>query len=362
MRFFRYGLVLALLAVLVLSVAGCSREPLAATVNGKKITVAEVDKRLEQVIGQNSEALKGAQGEQLKEQFRERVLDQMIDMELLLSEADKRNIKVSDKEVDAKIKEIMTNYNFKDQKALEEALKQQNLTMTQFKDELEKSVRIEKLGDALTKDIKISDKDIKGYYDKNKAEFFVKDQVHVAHILVQKEEDAKKISGDLKKGADFAKLAKQHSIDPGSKDNGGELPWTEKEQFVPEFSNASWALQPGQLSEPVKTTYGFHIIKLLGKKPSGQKEFTEVKSEIKTKLVAEQKREFFTKWLEDTKKKATIKKYLKPPKTEATAGQAPTAVPNSPDGQGTQQPNTQQPNTQQPNTQQPNTQQPQTNP
>jgi len=344
MKYYKYGLALALIVALALFAVGCSKEPLAATVNGKKITVAEVDKRLEQMVGQQSEMLKGPQGQQLKDQFRQRVLDQLIDMEVTLQEVKKLGIKVTDKEIDAKIKEIMTQYNIKDQKALEEALKQQNTTMEQFKEELKNRMNIEKLGEKVTKNVKITDKEIEEYYDTHKSEFATKDQVHVAHILVQNEEDARKVIDEFNGGEDFGNLARKYSTDPGSKDNGGDLSWRDKDTLssaAPEFWEACWKLEPGQISDVVKTSAGFHVVKLFDKKPAAQQTFDEVKVQLKEELLMDKKREAFAKWLEDAKKKAKIKKLLTPPKTQAQpdAQQQPGAQQPGADQQGGSTPN-----------------------
>ncbi|HEY3375426.1 MAG TPA: peptidylprolyl isomerase [Candidatus Aquicultor sp.] len=334
MKFYKYGiLAVAMSAVIAVSVVGCSgsKVDVAATVNGKDIKIAEVDNRLAQMTGQPVSALTGQQGDQLKAQYRDKVLDQMIDMEVLLSEADKRGLQATSKDIDKKVKEILKTYNFKDQKALEDALKQQNLTFAQFKEQLTQSIRVEKLGDSLTKSLKVSDKEITTYYNKNKTKFAVKDQIHVAHILVQKEDQAAKVLKEIQAGGDFAKLAKQYSIDPGSKDNGGDLPLTDKEKFVAEFSKAAWALKPGQISGLVKTSYGYHIIKMIEKKDAYQKTLDQAKKEIKNTLLAQKKQEIFAKWLADAKKKASIKKYLTTPSTTAApAADAQQGAPGAP--------------------------------
>lgn len=332
MKLLKYGLAVALIAVIALSVAGYSRgpkEPLAATVNGKNITIAEVDTRLQQLIGQQSDAFNGPQGEQMKAQYKQRILDQLIEMELVLQEADKRGIKVTDKEVEEQVSQMMKAYNIKDKKDLEKALKQQKMSMDQFYEEVGKRLRVEKLGNEITKDVKVSSKEVEKYFNENKDKFASKDQVRAAHILVQKEEDAQRILKELKGGADFAELAKKNSTDSGSKDNGGEMPWTDKDQFVPEFSAACWALNPGEISDPVKTDFGFHIIKLFEKKAGAPKAFNEVKDQIKKQLIDTKKQEAFTKWLTGAKKKAKIESFLakntpKPAPGDAPSGQAPT--------------------------------------
>ncbi|MHB8842516.1 MAG: SurA N-terminal domain-containing protein, partial [Candidatus Aquicultor sp.] len=106
MKFYKYGLALVLILAVAIAVVGCSKEPLAGEVNGKNISVADVDERLAQMTAQQPDAFTGAQGEQLKQQFRANVLDQLVDMELMLQEADKMGIKVTDKAIDAKVKEM----------------------------------------------------------------------------------------------------------------------------------------------------------------------------------------------------------------------------------------------------------------
>jgi len=338
MRFLKYGLAIALVAVMALSVAGCSKEPLAGKVNGKEITMAEVDKKLAQLVGEHGELLQGAEGEQMKEDLKHRILDQLIDMELVLQEADKRNIKVSDKEIDDKIKDLMLQFGIEDDKALQESLKQQNMTMAQLKKEIADRVKIEKLGEEVTKGLKVTDKEIEEYYNKNKERYKTEDQVLASHILVQDEEEAKRILKEIKDGADFAKLAKENSIDPGSKDNGGQMDWADKDKFVPEFAEASWKLEPGQISDPVKTSYGYHIIKLGDKRPANQRQLAEVKDDIEGQILNEKKREAFVKWLEDTKKKADIKKYLTKNDKAAPSGEPGVAPEGTPKDQAPVQP------------------------
>ncbi|MDI6717165.1 MAG: peptidylprolyl isomerase [Actinomycetota bacterium] len=332
MRFLKYGLAVALIAVIAIYVAGCSREPLAATVNGKNITVAEVDERLKQMMGNHMEQFKGEQGKILEDQVKYDLLNKMIERELLVQEADKLGIKVSKKQLDAKIKEMMKAFNLKDEKALLEALKQQSMTLEQFKEDVEKYAKVQMLGERITKDVKVAPKEVEDYYNLNKNEFLTKDQVHAAHILVDKEEDAKKILKELRNGADFAELARKYSIDTGSKSSGGDLSWKDKDMYVKEFADACWSLEPGQLSEPVKTQYGYHIIKLIDKKPARQKTFSEVESQIKEKLVLAKKQELFNKWYSDIKKKAVIKIYLKQPQQTPTA-----PTPGAPSGNGNTQ-------------------------
>lgn len=320
MKLRRYGLVIAMIAAITLTVAGCSKDPLAATINGKSITVAEVDKQLDQTLkasGQQSQVFEGPQGKQLKDQFRMQLLDRMIDIEIMTQEANKRGIKVADKDVDAKLKQLMKQLNIKDNKQLDDALKQSGLTKDQMKDQLRKGILIDKLGEQVTKGIKITDKEVEDYYNTHKSEFATKDQIHAAQILLQKEEDANKVLQQVQNGGDFAALAKQYNPD-STKDTGGDLSWINKDSLDSVFAEAAWNLQPGQISsQPIKTQFGYHIIKLIDKKLGAQRTFEEAKADAKEKLLKQKKAEAWQKWFNDIKKKADVKKYLTPPKTEA---------------------------------------------
>jgi len=106
-------------------------------------------------------------------------------------------------------------------------------------------------------------------------------EVHARHILVESEDEAKAIGAELKKGADFAELAKKKSKDPGASD-GGDLGFFTKDQMVPEFSAVAFALEPGKISDPVKSQFGWHIIKVEEKRNRKAPEFEQVKSQIET--------------------------------------------------------------------------------
>lgn len=147
--------------------------------------------------------------------------------------------------------------------------------------------------------VKVTDKEVKNYYEKHKSEFVQPEQVRARHILVkvpakadkkQWEEARKKaemIRAKALKGEDFAKLAQKYSDDPGSKGRGGDLGYFQKGRMVPEFEQAAFALKDGQISQPVKTTFGYHIIKSEGKKPSKQESFKDVQQKIRRKLERE---------------------------------------------------------------------------
>src|ERR1700736_1079621 len=125
-------------------------------------------------------------------------------------------------------------------------------------------------------------------------------EVHARHILVESEDEAKAIAADLKKGADFAELAKKKSKDPGASD-GGDLGFFTKDQMVPEFSTVAFALEPGKISDPVKSQFGWHIIKVEEKRNRQAPAFDQVKPQIETYVTRKAQADYVAKLREGAK-------------------------------------------------------------
>src|SRR5882724_6285631 len=129
-------------------------------------------------------------------------------------------------------------------------------------------------------------------------------EVHARHILVESEDEAKAIAADLKKGADFAELAKKKSKDPGASD-GGDLGFFTKDQMVPEFSTVAFALEPGKISDPVKSQFGWHIIKVEEKRSRKAPDFAQVKAQIETYVTRKAQADYVAKLREAAKVERT---------------------------------------------------------
>ena len=138
----------------------------------------------------------------------------------------------------------------------------------------------------IRKDVAVTEAEIKGFYDANGAEFKQAEQVRARHILLKTEEEAKQVLAELEGGRDFAELAKEKSTGP-SGPRGGDLGWFGPGMMVPAFEKAAYALKAGEVSQPVKTKFGFHVIKLEERKAAGTKELDEVKGDIKERLEKE---------------------------------------------------------------------------
>jgi len=183
------------------------------------------------------------------------------------------------------------------------AVKQQGLTVAQVRDDIRGQLLSQKLVDQLTQDIKVSEADAKKYYEDNKAQYGVPESRDVRHILVKTKAEADKIRVELVGGADFAALAKKHSDDPGSKDAGGKLTIT-KGQTVAPFERTSFALKKDELSQPVKTRFGYHLIQALtAVKPATTTPFADVKAQIEAQLADTKRNDVIEEWSKDVEKK-----------------------------------------------------------
>jgi peptidyl-prolyl cis-trans isomerase C len=146
-----------------------------------------------------------------------------------------------------------------------------------------------------------TDAEMRKVYDEAIKQVASEEEVSARHILVETEDDAKKIVADLKKGGDFAAIAKEKSKDPGSKDNGGDLGFFTKDQMVPEFAEVAYKLDKGQLSDPVKTQFGWHIIKVEDKRKKPAPTFEQVKDQVETFVVRKAQAELIQKLRADAK-------------------------------------------------------------
>ncbi|ADN09721.1 peptidylprolyl isomerase [Sulfurimonas autotrophica] len=270
-----------LLSALLLTGSIASAKTL-VTVNGKAITQQDVDTELMNATqGRFNQVPADRQAA-----FRQQVLQQLIGKELIYNDAKKSGIINS--------KEYKSEY-----KKLEQRMKK----------ELAIQVWQKKLLDS----IKISNKELKDYYNKNKEEFNEKESVHARHILVKAEDEAKKIIAQLKSLSGeklkekFIELAKKESTGP-SGPKGGDLGYFSKGQMVPAFNDKVFSMKKGEVTlKPVKTQFGYHVIYVEDKKPSMTRSFDEVKAFIEQRLKMEKFKAVMKKKMDALQKKAAIK-------------------------------------------------------
>ena len=265
--------------LLLFFVISCSKKEngtVLATIDGEDISLQEFNKELDKIPA-NMKMLVATQT------GKKNYLDRLIIKRLLLKEAKKEKVE-SEKDFQDRLSDI------KDQLLIESVLKKK-----------------------ITADTKITDEDLKKYYDANKEAFKKDKEINTRHILLKSDEEAKQVLAKLQKGEDFAELAKKYSIDPQAAQSGGELGYHPKGTLMPEYEEAASKLaKVGQISGIVRTKYGFHIIKLEGTRPAAYVPFDEVKEFVKQKIAQEKQTELLDKYVNDLKKdaKITIKEEL----------------------------------------------------
>ncbi|MBB5179733.1 foldase protein PrsA [Planomicrobium koreense] len=225
-------------------------------------------------------------------------LDLMISEEIVRQEAEKEDITVSDEEIEAEIAVYEEQYGGAEE--LDSALAASGMTVESLKEEVQTYVKIEKL---IGPGIEITDEQIQTYFDENKESLGQSEQVEASHILTATKEEAEEVQAKLAEGGDFAELAKEYSTDTASAENGGELGAFGAGEMAPAFEEAAFAMKVDDISKPVETEFGFHIIKVTGKTEAAAATLENSKEEIKELLFEEQLNSEYTTWL--SKKQAS---------------------------------------------------------
>ena len=270
--------------------------------------------------------------------LKDRVVNELIVKKLLDQEIKKKHIKVSNEDIDNKLKTIIDKVGSKDK--FNQILKENGISASQFRKDLTDEVKVEKLVDTLSV-VSVSDTEAKKFYEKNIEQFKYPDKVRASHILVsanaeeikekiasseagkgltaekidaqvkqemsKRLEKAQKLLAELKKDpSQFAKIAKDNSDDTMSAKQGGDLGFFAKEEMVEPFANAAFAMKPNTLSDVVVTPYGYHIIYVTDRKKAGAESFEKVKPEIKAFLENQEKVKVLQEYVNTLKNNAKI--------------------------------------------------------
>ncbi len=237
-------------------------------------------------------------------------------------EAKDLGITISDKEIADRLAQIKKQYFGGSETKYQKQLKQQGLSDSQVRDDVQAQLVSEQIFKKVTSSVKVTDPDVKKYYDQHRTQYGVPEQRDIAHILVKSKSLADKLYTQIQNGTNFAALARKYSQDPGSKKQGGKLTIS-KGQTVAPFDQTAFLMHTGQVSHPVKTEFGYHIIKALGPiKPAKLTPFPQVKESIRQQLLQQHKNEAMTKWVDKVKKDFSGKVHYQagyaPPATTST--------------------------------------------
>jgi parvulin-like peptidyl-prolyl isomerase len=330
-------LLILLCALVSLALAGCGSgsddvpADAVAVVDGEEIAKSDYDALIEQARtsykNQKREFPKA--GSQEFQTLKNQAVQFLIQRTQFEQEAESLDVEVTEKQVDARLAQIQKQYFGGDKKKYEAQLKEQGLTDAQVRRDIRAQVVSEKIFENVTRSVKVTDKEIEEYYEKNKAQYSQPQSREVRHILVKTKAKADALHAQLKAGGDFAALAKANSEDTGSKENGGKLTIS-KGQTVAPFDKVAFSLAVNELSAPVKTEFGYHLIEALGAvKAAKVTPLKEVKDSIRQQLQQTKKNEAMTEWVDDLKKeyedKITYASGFTPPPTSSTATAATTA-------------------------------------
>ena len=337
---------LAVLAVSAVIFSGCGLKSHEAIikVNDHAITQAQFDKMMDKQAGGGMLAAMGVDVKSDKNSFiylllKDRIVNELIVKTLLDEEIAKRGIKVTNADVDDAIKTIIDKVGSKEQ--LNELLKQNGISNSQFKDDLKEEVKMKKLAKELGNS-SVSDAEAKKFYNENINKFKHPDKVRASHILISvnpaeiaeiiksnsknaklddaavkakvneeikaREAKVNKLLAEVKKDpSQFAKLAKENSEDTATAVKGGDLGFFAAKEMVPEFSKAAFAMKPNTISDkPVRTQFGYHIIMVTDRAAAGQTPFEKAKSDIKGYLENQKQLEMLDNLTESLKKTAKI--------------------------------------------------------
>jgi len=277
-----------------------------ASVDGEPIKKTEFD----QLIAQAKTSYKNQQrefpqaGSQEYQTLKNQAVQFLVQRRQYEQEAEEMGIEVTDQQVEDRLTQIKKQYFGGDQKKYETQLKEQGLTDQQVRNDIRAQLVSEKLFEAVTKDVKVTDEDVKKYYEENKANYQQPESREVRHILVKTKAKADQLHAQVtaQDGKNFAALAKANSEDTGSKENGGKLTIS-KGQTVAPFDKKAFELDTNEISEPVKTEFGFHIIQALSDVKKAQTTpLKDVQASIRQQLLQTKKNEAMTKWVDEMKK------------------------------------------------------------
>lgn len=233
------------------------------------------------------------------------LLDRMIDQKLIQQAAKEKGVTVSDGQVQEKLDEMKEQFG--GEASFQMYMAQFGITEDVLKQDIRNQLLVEGI---LGPEIEISEEEMKTFFEENKDYLDEPEQVRARHILVETEEEAKEVLAKLEQGESFEELARQYSNDEGTKANGGDLGYFGRGVMVTEFEEVAFSLKPGDTSQPVKTQYGYHIIKVEDRKQAKPAVFEEKKDEIEAALRQEKVADQMQVWLNELREKADLINYL----------------------------------------------------
>jgi peptidyl-prolyl cis-trans isomerase C len=286
------------------------------TVNGVALTQGEVDQKVNRTIESLKDQIPPDQLEEFKKNVQGKIVDDFINRTIITQEMDKQKIAVDESEVQKALDEVAAKVP--EGMTLEAMLKQGGVTMEEMRDNIQFSLRANKLFESQVKsDYAPTTEEISAYYNENKKKYDMPESVHARHILIKVDEKADEKTKAEKKGkidaihkqlvggADFAKLAGEQSDCP-SKAKGGDLGTFPRGRMVKPFEDAAFSQKVNEIGPVVQTQFGYHIIQVLEHSQAKQKSLDEVKGSIEETMKNRKRQESAQNYMEGLKQKAKI--------------------------------------------------------
>ena len=295
---------LALLALLLLSLSACKEKvkttsPVLLRVDGRTVTLAQFQGDFAASLPAD-QSLTPEERKELERSF----LIQVVDRELTLAEADHLHVAVTPSEVDAALQGYRKDYA--DDASFAKMLKERGITLAQWRKELEDSLLMEKVAkQAVYAKVSVSDAAIADYYRQHQQDFDRPAQVRARQIVVSTKEEGQRVLGLLRQGEPFAKVAKTYSLSPDA-EQGGDLGFFARGEMPPEFDAVVFTLPVGQLSDLVKSQYGYHIFLVEARRPAVHLTLKDASDTIRAKLRAEKEEGPYQQGLQDLRSRASI--------------------------------------------------------
>lgn len=297
-------LIIAMMAVLVLSGCSTEQEGIVAEVDGHQITQEEFDKDFqvykdlyERQLGEGALDQEGIDGKTMGESLEESILEKLIMERLIQDDNEEKGIQVTEEDLQEYIEEYKESIG--GEESYQQFLQSNNLSDEYFVDNMMKELRGRKHKEDFLEGITVSQERAREYYEENRDDLV---EINASHILLGSEAEALDVEQRLDAGEDFAQLATSESLDSVSAVNGGNLGYFGKGQMIPEFEEVAFQLEEGEISDVVRTEVGYHIIKLQDKRES----FDDLEDKV-TEIIREQ--EYF-EYVQSLREEATIDTYL----------------------------------------------------
>ena len=291
-------------------------DKIAARVNGDIILMSEVKGKSFMVLLDMRSRDKDLKDDDIYRVEKE-VLNEMVEERLMLQFAEDNNIKVSDEEIKSAIEDIKKQNSFTDE-MLEKELNKENITLNDYKERLRAQITVSKvINYEVRSKVHVEETEVRKYYEEHKEEFITPEEIRVRHIMFaysedmdsQKEEAIKNKAVDIlnriRQGEDFANLASMYSEDSSAK-NGGDLGYFTKGKMIKIFEDTAFALKKDEVSNVIKTPFGFHILKYEDKREAGLKPLENVSREIERRIYNEKIKTLKDAWVKKMREKAFI--------------------------------------------------------